>query len=281
MERRIPLWMAAGLVTLLCLSNTLNSHASDQNWAVGAIASYSSGKYGTSSTTSVTALTGSARALFDDGDLTLLVPYISVRGDCAVTLLGGAANRTGGTCPTRTIVNARGQTVTRTKNQETTESGIGDMVLRGRYYVLDERSGLPTVALVGQVKVPTADSDRGLGTGKFDERGGVETSKHLTDDLMTYFDGGYTVIGKPAGVSLRNQWYADAGLGYSWTKKLLASVYYEWWQSVVAGLQDPQDVLFALNYTATSALRLSGSVSVGLSDGAARTAITGGMSFRF
>ena len=129
--------------------------------------------------------------------------------------------------------------------------------------------------------MPTADSDRGLGTGKFDERGGVETSKHLTDDLMTYFDGGYTVIGKPAGVSLRNQWYADPGLGYSWTKKLLASVYYEWWQSVVAGLQDPQDVLFALNYTATSALRLSGSVSVGLSDGAARRAITGGMSFRF
>ncbi len=44
---------------------------------------------------------------------------------------------------------------------------------------------------------------------------------------------GYTVIGKLPGVSLRNQWYADAGIGYYWTKRLVTSVYYDgggaWW----------------------------------------------------
>ena len=287
MEHRTVRWMtAAGLISALSIATATPSVAAEEtdtskNWQAGVTAYHSSGKYGTNATTSVTALMGSARALFEDGDVTLLVPYLSVTGDCAVTLLSGVPNRTGGTCPTRTVVNANGKTVTRTKNRQTTESGLGDVVLRGRYYVLDERSFWPTVAVVGQVKMPTADSDRGLGTGKFDERAGVETSKRLTHDLVTYLDGGYTVIGKPSGVSLRNQWYADAGLGYYWTEKLLASVYYEWWRSLTAGSQDPQDVLFALNYTTAAAIRLSASVGLGLSDGAPKTAVTGGLSVRF
>ncbi len=44
-----------------------------------------------------------------------------------------------------------------------------------------------------------------LGTGKFDERSGVETSKSLTDMLVTYVDGGIRSLGnRPASHSAIN-----------------------------------------------------------------------------
>lgn len=69
---------------------------------------------------------------------------------------------------------------TRTTATRTTQSGIGDILLQGRYYILDEQGLLPTVALLARIKFPTADRDRGLGTGEFDEKFGIQLSKTLT-----------------------------------------------------------------------------------------------------
>jgi hypothetical protein len=146
---------------------------------------------------------------------------------------------------------------------------------------VDQGQYSPTIAVVMQLKVPTADPDKGLGTGKFDERFGLELSRTLGPRFITFLDGGYTIIGKVAGVSLRNQPYADAGVGYYITPAVLTAVYYEWWRSVIAGLQDPQDVLVSLTYTMAPAVRLSGSLEFGLSDGAPRTGVSAGVSFRF
>lgn len=256
--------------------------AADENWQLGITGSYSQGKYGTDSETRIVSVATSVRYLFQDGDIGLIVPYLSIRGQCNVTLVAGMPNRTGGTCPVQTRTTRNGRQVQRTLNQQTTESGFGDVLLQGRYYAIDEQRFLPTVALFGQLKAPTADPDKGLGTGQFDERLGIELYKSLATALMVFADGGYTFIGKPDNVSLRDQWYYDVGAGYYWLdRRLLTSLYYEWWRSVIAGFQDPQDMLFAVNYKATPVFRVNGSLALGLSDGAPRTAITGGVSFRF
>lgn len=274
-------WAAAFLCTVVSLVGPVWTHGADETWQFSVSGYYSNGKYGTNTPTDVTALMSSLRYMFADGDLTVVVPYLSVTGNCAVTLVSGTPNKTGGTCPTRTVAGPLGTTITRTIDKVTTESGIGDVLLRGRYYLLDEHTFVPTVAVIGQVKVPSADPKRGLGTGKFDERVGGEVSKRLTDKVICFADGGYTVIGKPAGVSLRNQWYYDAGVGYYVTKSLLASVYYEWWRALTAGSQNPQDVLVALDYKVTPTFRVNTSVAIGLSDGAPDAAVTGGVSIRF
>ena len=110
---------------------------------------------------------------------------------------------------------------------------------------------------LARVKVPTADSARGLGTGRFDETLGTELTQRLPSDFVAFADAGYTLIGHVPGAGLRNQWYYDLGLGYYLTKTLLGSVYYEEWRAVVQGFQNPQDLLFALNWTATDALRFN------------------------
>ncbi len=255
--------------------------ASEDNWQIGLSAYHSSGTYGTGSRTTITSIPISIRRLFDDGDITLIIPYLSVTGDCNVTLLSGVPNQTGGTCPTRTVVRNGRNVQTQTLNTRTTETGIGDTLLQGRYYVLDEQGLLPTVALTARIKFPTADASRGLGTGEFDEKFGVQLSKNLAARWVSFADVGYTFVGSPPGVSLRNQWNYDIGLGYALTPNLLGSVYYEYWTAVVSGLQDPQDLYFDLSYKVTQMFRLNAGFLVGLSDGAPDYGVTGGIAIRF
>jgi hypothetical protein len=257
-----------------------------ENWQLGFTPYYSSGDYGTASTTTITYLPLSIRRLFDNGDITLIIPYISITGSGAVTVLSGVPNRVSGSGASGGGGGGGGKnkkpgTVPPTDPGESTDSGLGDIILRGRYYLLDERGPFPTLALTGRIKFPTADSDRGLGTGRFDEGFGLEVTKKLVGNWIGFLDLGYTFIGDPPTADLRNQWNYDLGLGYYFTKDLLGSFYYEEWRALVEGLSNPRDLLFAMNYKATSVLRFNASLLVGLSDGAPDYGFTGGISFRF
>ncbi|HKO30492.1 MAG TPA: transporter [Nitrospiraceae bacterium] len=276
-------WSFVQALTVLALVVSSADVANAQDtWQTGMSVYHSSGDYGTGSTTTITAVPLSIRRLFQDGDVTLIVPFLSVTSDCSVTLLSGEPNQTGGTCPQTTITTKNGkQELSRIRPTTTTESGIGDVVLRARYYVVDEHGLVPTVAVTAKIKFPTADRDRGLGTGEFDEGLGLQVSKKLTEAWISFMDLGYTNLGNPPGVTLRNQWNYDLGVGYYFTKALLASVFYEEWTAVISGLQNPRDLLVAMNYTASSTWRFNSFIARGLSDGAPDWAFTVGLNARF
>ncbi len=270
------------------LMNSGPSRAADQNenqtarnWQVGFSPSYLTGDYGTGSTTTITYLPVSVRRLFDNGDLTFIMPYVCVTSNGAVTLLSGVPNRVSQNGNSGSGTSGKGKKPGNVEPSSSTDCGIGDLIFRGRYYLVDEREWVPTIAVTGRVKIPTADSSRGLGTGEFDEGAGVEVSKKLIGQWRGFADFGYTLIGDPSNLNLRNQWYYDLGVGYDLTKDLLLSMYYEEYRALIAGLSNPRDLLFAVNYKATDALRLNASTLVGLSDGAPDYGLTGGISWRF
>ncbi len=165
--------------------------------------------------------------------------------------------------------------------QRRTDCGIGDLLLKGRYYLVEERDWVPLVAVTGRIKIPTADADRGLGTGKSDEGAGLELSKRFGDQWITFLDGGFTIIGRPQFVTFRNQWWYDIGLGYYFTKSLIGSLYYEEYRSIVSGLQNIRDALFTLDYKASDEWRLNGSLQLGVSNGAPDYGLTLGVGRRF
>ncbi|MDH5427036.1 MAG: transporter [Nitrospirota bacterium] len=174
-----------------------------------------------------------------------------------------------------------GSTISTTQRNKQTESGLGDVTLGARYYLFDEQDWVPSVNLTGRVKFPTANEDKGLGTGEFDYGFGTELAKFLTRDLILYLDGGYTFLGDPKGRNFRNQWNYDVGLGYYITDDIRASVFYEEYRAVVKGIPNARDIYGDLNYRITKAIRVNVGGFVGLSDSAADFGFAGGIRFRF
>lgn len=248
-------------------------HAEEQEkpaptWQVAFTPNYSSGSYGTGTNTTIVYVPLSVQRLFTDGDLALVVPFVSVTGNGSVTLLSGVPNR-------RTTIS------TVVAGPRVTEAGLGDLVVRGRYYALDEKNWWPTIALTARLKIPTADPTRGLGTGRFDEGVGVETSRTLGEKWVVFADAGFTWIGKPAGFNLRNQWNYDLGVGYYFTKALIGSLYFEEYRAIIQGNQNPQDILVSLNYDLTPKVGLSTFSQIGLSDGAPAYSLSAGINVKF
>lgn len=82
-------------------------------------------------------------------------------------------------------------------------SGIGDSFVDLSYRVLEQSDTLPEVSVHTGVKLPTADEDKGLGTGKIDYQAGVSVYREVGD---WNFEAGidYTVVGDPDDYQLNN-----------------------------------------------------------------------------
>ena len=244
-----------------------------ENWQLGLSATYMSGKYGTDVRTDTVYVPLSIRRYFQDGDITLVVPYVRITSNGSVTFVNGV--------PTR--VQTAGST------GRTTHEGLGDVVLQGRYYIVNDRDYVPAIALTAHVKAPTANAHEGLGTGDWDEGIGAEVSKFFAESWVVFLDAGYSVIGnptkvigRPGGVPLDHQWWNyDAGLGYYFTKALFGSAFYEEWRALVPGTVNPRDALVSFTYKVTQTVRLNLTLVKGLSHDAPEYGATLGTSLRF
>jgi hypothetical protein len=266
-------------ITLLLFP--LNAYAQGEQWQVGTSPSFSSGRYGTDSRTEVFYTPVTARRLFDNGDLTVVIPLTCIRGTGGVVVVNGmpvrqqrldaAGTRTGADA-TRTGVAAA---------QPATACGLGDIVIRGRYYAVDERGWLPTIAIRAHLKTPTASAEKGLGTGRPDEGVGVEISRTIARGLMAMIDGGYTIIGDGAD-DYSNSWWYDVGLGQDLARDVLnVSVFLEEYRALLPGLANAREAVAAVSLRSASGWRVQFSGSIGLSDGAPDHGFAFGASRRF
>jgi hypothetical protein len=280
-----------------------------EDWQVGTAPSFSSGRYGTDTRTEVLHTPITARRLFKDADLTLVFPLTCIWGSSGITVVNGTPVRTErleAAGITTTPTTSRGDTTTPTRGSSTTTPsrtasdavaptadttivrstvsacGMGDIVVRGRYYVIDEHAWLPTVAIRAHVKTPTADADRGLGTGRPDEGLGLELSRRFGRGFMTMLDGGYTVIGEPEGVEFNNNWWYDVGVAQNLGSDAVnLSVFFTEYRAIVPGLANARDILVALNVKGASGWRIQISGEKGLSDGSPDHGVTFGAARRF
>jgi hypothetical protein len=285
--------------------------ATERNWQISFTPSYSHGNFGTNTTSEFIYAPFSIRRLFSKGDISLVIPSVTAITDGRTTVVGNAAFRVddnggsnsgsggggggsssedGGCSGKGSNVSGKDRvcgTTTRTVGQRTTTTGIGDVILRGRYYLIEEEDFVPLIAMTARFKFPTANASQGLGTGEFDHGYGVEVSKLIGTSWLVFFDGGYNFIGDPdrgdgsGTLGLRNQYWYDVGTGYYLTKDLLTSVYFEEYRALRPGLPNARDLFFSSNYRLSAAWRVNGGVAVGLSNGAPDYVVSIGTSYRF
>jgi hypothetical protein len=271
-------WSYALSATLMLIAAPSVGRADDQ-WQFGSAPSFSSGKYGTDTRTEVLHTPITARRLFDEGDVTLVFPITCIWGNGDVTVVNGLPVRQ------QRLANAgvaASRGVRADASGTSRNCGMGDVIVRGRYYLVDERGWVPTIAIRAHLKTPTADADRGLGTGRPDEGVGVEISRTFPGGAIAMVDGGYTLIGKPAGVVFVNNWWYDIGIGQDLAKGAVnLSVFFEEYRSILPGLANARDVLAAVSLKGANGWRIQLSADVGLSDGAPDHGVTFGASRRF
>jgi len=138
---------------------------------------YSVGDYGTGKDTTLVYVpfTLGVRP-FDRFWLSVTVPYLYQTGQNIVLTGGGVAVRG----------KSNGK-LTRSVTS-TTESGLGDVLAKASLVLIEEKDFIPEITPYFKVKFPTADKDRGLGTGEFDETLGVDVSKRLIASLFGYLE---------------------------------------------------------------------------------------------
>jgi len=183
--------------------------------AVGA--EYSTGKFGGTETTDTLYIPVVVRYETGPWVLKATVPWLRITGPANV--IGGGADR---------VVLPGASTGRRT------ESGLGDIVLSGFYNVLDERKGGLGLDVGAKVKLPTADDQKGLGTGELDYAAQMDFFKPF--DATTLFGSiGYRVYGDPAGTTLKDVFYTSIGASYRMSSQQSVGVAYDYRPAIVNG----------------------------------------------
>lgn len=147
-----------------------------------------------------------------------------------------------------------------------TESGPGDIILRGEYNLLPETATKPALFFSGDVKLPTADESRGLGTGKWDAGLSVEVGKTVQG---TYLYGrlGYTFLGEPDGLNLDDPIRFEGGVGRKVLPQLYLNAFLAGSSAVDSSFEDPLSAGLNGDLRLRDDLSLTGALALGLSDG--------------
>jgi len=251
---------------MLCVATTRPSFADDFNWKFSTSIDYESGKYGTDTRSDSVYIPFTLKRYLGDWNASLTVPYLRQSSGGEVTNVGGRSARTG-----------RGPRSAAT----TTHSGLGDLVVRGGYDLIKENPQPFDLSLAAKIKLPTADEDKGLGTGKFDEGLGLEFGKRVVESWTVLADLYYTFIGDPSGTDLNNQVAGDIGFAYLPGEDLTTTVLFEGSNALVPGQPAPLDLRGILDYKLGEHVHVYGGVLAGLSNGSPDYGLSFGGSYRF
>jgi outer membrane protein OmpA-like peptidoglycan-associated protein len=165
-------------------------------------------------------------------------------------------------------------------NRDTwTGNQLGDLFLGGKVNFMTEYTGMPfAAAFRGTVKVPTADKDKGVGTGEYDYFADAIFSKEIVKRFEVSGTTGYAWRGDPDGINLSDgwRWGVGAAFGARANLRFTTEVFGEEWSkseiSATPGLVTGSDgslspVISDLNSGVTTALGLTwqhhGGVSLG------------------
>lgn len=154
------------------------------------------------------------------------------------------------------------------EREELTKRGIGDLVMKGTFYIHTEKRGefLPGFNMTAKVKFPTAEEADNLGTGEFDYGPGIELYKHL-GKLIVMADADYQFRGDPEGIDLYNRLNYSGGIGFPlFSPKVNLYAFYDGATKSVPGAERPEAVFLMMSWRMSERWSMAPYGGVGLSD---------------
>ena len=242
-------------------------------WQLSLSSFVSEGTYDTQETTRLTFTALSLRRTFPKGDLGVRVPWLDIRSTGSVVVFQGVVFP----ALTPRLAGAGARTTRRT----TRESGLGDVGITGRLFLVEESGGRPAVDLTARVELPTGDETRGLGMGAASAEIGLEVANPLGSAWVALASASYTISGRPPDLHVQNPWEYAVGIGAYPVRSILLSASYEQWRSVIPGAPIGRDILTTATIAAGRRLRILTSAQFPLSNQASAFGAGGGLAVRF
>lgn len=250
--QRESLALAFALAVLNTVTGPAIEPARAQNYPdvleLGTGADYSSGDYGQAADTDILYVPASAKYLMDEWTFRVTVPWIriegprgSVVGEDMVVLPGRDAPRS-------------------------IEDGLGDVVGQVSYAFFPTGPNVPFIEVSAKVKFPTADEDRGLGTGEFDYTIQADVA-HRFGRVTPFAALAYRFLGDIEGFPLNNGVLATVGAGYEIDDRSSFGLIYDYRAASSDFIDDGHELTPYLSHEINAGWRATVYGVVGLSDG--------------
>lgn len=233
---------------------------------------FSSGDYGDVSDTSILYAPLSVRWDIDAWRLSLNVPFLQVDGPSDLVTAGGGAQLPPPNPPPPPNMDP--------KIGSEKHAGLGDITLGFSYAlppVIDDRFFFD---LQADLKIPTADEDRGLGTGKTDVSLGTEVAVK-TGKFWPYLGVAYRFVGRNSDYELQDGMLASAGLQWQGDGALGLGIEFDYRRALSQSADDPLEAVAYSSYLLNNQLLLGLYTTVGFSDGSPDYALGTSMGWYF
>jgi hypothetical protein len=230
------------------------------------------GDFGTGADTTIVSVPFTLGYRSERWEVSATIPYLSITSTGFVVLTAGgpaAVATTGSPVPA----------ISREVSSNTT-SGLGDLTLRGAFFLVPEEERTPSVTPWVSLKLPTADEDEGLGTGEFDVGIGAIFSKTFGRSFGSA-DLGYVFIGEPGGTDLDDVFSAILTVGQRLEEHLAVYGFLDYRTSVVERVDDPVALGLGAFLAFREVLALRGEFRLGLTESAPDVGGSVSVSYRF
>ncbi len=153
----------------------------------------------------------------------------------------------------------------KTGGATTSESGVGDVILRGGRVFIPEGEGGFSLDGALAVKLPTADKNKGLGTGETDYGAFLGAHQQVAGVKLSLLSG-YIKVGEPSGVTYNDVYSYGFGISkvFGFTE-LYAFI--EGRRAMIPGAQDPEEVSVGFFHVLNADYTIKGSAFKGLNNG--------------
>jgi len=175
---------------------------------------------------------------------------------------------------------AAGQTIEQEVKRHGSASGVGDAFVNFSYKLLEENEGMPGVNLHAGVKLPTADEEKGLGTGEFDYQMGVGLGKGIGRWFL-YGGLDYNILGDPEYYDLDNYISGYASVATAVLDNMEVSLQLSAAQAATDVSDDSLALGVGMNYFLEKYGMVSAGLQKGLTDGSPDYSLVVGYSISF
>ena len=265
-----PVRLSVLLGALIILLLPAWGHADEPAYTVGLGFEFASGDYGTGITTNSVYMPFTAAFYPNERfDVSLEIPFVYQSTSAVVAgQFMGMQSQSMGTRSSMAVMSGSGtgsgaMTSASAANLNDSHEGLGDLKLKAGYVLYTEEKYVPAIRPNFYVKFPTADKNKFLGTGAFDEGFAVELTKWFG---KWFADGeaGYAIQGKSSVVAVKNYLYYYAGGGYQLTDRLRPMLFLKGSTPTVEGASSLLEARLKVKYQLTKHTGIDGYLAKGI-----------------